>query len=191
MTQLRFYGKYLLIGLVVGVLIGFFVGRSTINSGEPKDVKGKTITGTAYIPIPYVMKLPGEIEYIPVYKKDPNGVPTSEIDTAKSKDATVYDWNLERKYASTLFNNENGKFSYDISVQNNKLSNFEYTFTPIHKQLPPKEKVFQPFVSASYSTFNYIGVGGGIFYHDIGFEYQYQQKLSGNTGHSFSIKFKF
>ena len=195
-AQLRFYIKYLIIGLLIGFNIGglvcFFIGRSTIDTKtETEYVKGKTIIDTVYIPAPYSEKKAYKDNLIPVYKKDQTGVETSELDTTKSKDATIHDWNLERKYANLIFDNENGKLLYDITVQNNKLSDFKYTFTPIQKVIT-KEKVFQPFISADYSTLDIAGIGGGIFYHNLGFEYQYQKDFRSNsTGHSFGLKYKF
>lgn len=191
MKQKIFIG---LLFFVIGGVIFFFVGRSTIEvKTETKFVKGKTISDTVYIPAPYAEKKAGKDKLIPVYKEDTSGKETSELDTVRSKDATIQDWNLERKYANLVFNNDNGKLLYDITVQNNKLSNFSYTFTPIHQvTTKTKEKVWQPFLSGSYSTLGYIGIGGGVFYHNIGVEYQYQiDYTNGHTGHMFGGKYKF
>ena len=191
MKQKIFIG---LLFFTLGGVIFFFVGRSTIEvKTETKFVKGKTISDTVYIPAPYAEKKAGKDKLVPVYKEDSSGKETSELDTVKSKEATIQDWNLERKYANLVFDNENGKFLYDIAVQNNKLSNFSYTFTPIH-QVTTKtiEKIFQPFTSVSYSTLNYVNVGGGVFYHNLGLEYQYQKSLGNqNNGHLFGVLWKF
>ena len=189
--------NYILVAIIffiIGSLIFFFVGRSTIDTKtETKYVKGETIRDTAYIPMPYSEKKADNENLIPVYKKDPEGKETTELDTTKSKDATIHDWNLERKYADLVFNNDNGKFLYDITVQNNKLSKFNYTFTPIQKVTTTiKERVFQSYVSASYSTLDIASVGGGFFYHNLGIEYQFQKDFRYNdTGHSLGIKYKF
>lgn len=191
MKQKIFIG---LLFFVIGGVIFFFVGRSTIEiKTETKLVKGETITDTVYIPTPYAEKKAGKDKLVPVYKKDTSGKETSELDTVKSKEATIRDWNLERKYANLVFDNENGKFLYDITVQNNKLSNFSYTFTPIHQvTTKTKEKVWQPFLSGSYSTLGYIGIGGGVFYHKLGLEYQYQKSLGNqSSGHMFGGKYMF
>lgn len=198
-AQLRFYIKYLIIGLLIGFIIGglvcFFIGNRTSygKKTETKYVKGKTIIDTVYIAAPYSEKKAEKDNLIPVYKKDSTGKETFELDTTKSKDATIHDWNLERKYANLIFDNENGKLLYDITVQNNKLSDFKYSFTPIQKVITEtKEKVFQPYISGSYSTLDIAGIGGGLFYHNLGFEYQYQKDFRSNsTGHSFGIKYKF
>ncbi len=178
----------------LALIIGFFIGRSTINTEtDVKYVKGKTITDTAYIPIPYAVNIPSKIKFVNVYKKDSTGREISILDTTKSKEATIHDWNLERKYSNQVFNNENGKLLYDITVQNNKLSKFNYTFTPIQKVTTTiKERIFQPYVSGSYSTLDIASVGGGFFYHNLGIEYQLQKDFRYNgTGHSLGLKYKF
>lgn len=189
--------KYILVALLfftIGCAISFFIGRSTIDTKTKTEyVKGETIKDTVYIPAPYSEKKADKENLIPVYTKDPEGKETTELDTIKSKDVTIHDWNLERKYSDLVFDNENGKFLYDITVQNNKLSKFSYTFTPIQKVTTPiKERIFQPYVSASYSTLDIASVGGGFFYHNLGIEYQFQRDFRYNdTGHSLGLKYRF
>ena len=190
----RIYIFICLIILLVGCAISFFIGRSTIDTKTKTEyVKGETIRDTVYIPTPYSEKKADKDNLIPVYKKDPEGKETTELDTTKSKDATIHDWNLERKYANLVFNNENGKLLYDITVQNNKLSKFNYTFTPIQKVTTTiKERIFQPYVSAGYSTLDIASVGGGFFYYNLGVEYQFQKDFRYNeTGHSLGVKWRF
>ena len=190
----RIYIFICLIILFIGCAISFFIGRSTIDTKTKTEyVKGKTITDTVYIPAPYSEKKADRDNLIPVYKKDQEGKIITELDTAKSKEATISDWNLERKYSDQVFNNENGKLLYDITVQNNKLSKFNYTFTPIQKVTTTiKERIFQPYVSAGYSTLDIASVGGGFFYHNLGIEYQFQRDFKYNdTGHSLGLKYKF
>lgn len=190
----RIYIFICLIILLVGYAISFFIGRSTIDTKTKTEyVKGETIKDTVYIPAPYSEKKADRDNLIPVYKKDQEGKIITELDTAKSKEATISDWNLERKYANLVFNNENGKFLYDITVQNNKLSKFNYTFTPIQKVTTTiKERIFQPYVSAGYSTLDIASVGGGFFYHNLGIEYQFQRDFRYNdTGHSLGLKYRF
>jgi hypothetical protein len=78
-------------------------------------------------------------------------------------------------------------------MQYNKLDSISYTFTPIIKVAKIKEKkVVISFVGISYSTFNSAAIGGGLFYHNLGLEYQYQISLKENqSGHFFSLKYKF
>ena len=54
------------------------------------------------------------------------------------------------------------------------------------------KKTWQPFVSASYSTFDIVGIGGGTFYNNLGLSYEYQYSLRERiNGHRFSLKWKF
>lgn len=168
--------------ILLALIIGFFIGRSSINAKtDIKYVKGETVRDWFPILTPFKVTKPSD----PIYLRDTiNG----KIDTA----GIIADWVLKREYKQTLFDNNNGKLDIDFSVQYNKPFNLGYSFTPIHKQLPPRDKVWQPFVSASYSTLNYVSVGGGIFYHNLGFEYLYQKDFRYNdTGHSFGVKYKF
>lgn len=185
----------LLVVIIGAFTLGYSVARIKIvpisaEKTVTKYIKGETVTDTAYIQIPYFIKSPAIVEYIEVYKVDSIGNTTNILDTLKSLENTVFDWNVERKYKSVLFDDQNGKLEYDISVKKNKLSNFAYQFTPLQKvTTKTKERIFQPFLSASYSTLGYVGVGGGVFYKNVGFEYQHQIGIS-NNAHLFGVKYK-
>ncbi|SBV94797.1 conserved exported hypothetical protein [uncultured Dysgonomonas sp.] len=190
---------------IVCLVIGFFIGRSTIKTEtEIKYIPGKTISGSVSNnqfesvkeEIPNKPLLPTKI--IEIQYKDTGRIKTitetkymyQVVDTA----AIIEDYIKKRTYAITAFDNtEQGKLLLYPVVQYNKLTGIDYLFTPMQKQRNTYlQKIWQPFVSASYSTFNYIGVGGGIFYHNLGFEYQYQKSLgSQDNGHLFGVKYKF
>lgn len=188
-TQLRFHAKYLLIGLIVGIVTGYFIGGSTIDTETKIEyVKGESVTGSV-----------SPTQFVPTKEEKPNiqyrdtgsvkyiNVPT---DTA----AIIADYELRRTYKLTAFDNKTqGKLELFPVIQYNKLSALDYNFTPIvERQTIYKTKVWQPFISASYSTLNYVGIGGGFFYHDIGLEYQYQKSLGKqNDQHLFSGKYRF
>lgn len=185
-----------IVALLFALVIGFFIGRQTINNID-KIVyeKGETVSGSVdaaqFIPIkeetPEKPELPlkpmviyqdtGSIKYIPQI-----------IDTA----AIIADYIKKREYQIKPFDNkELGTLVLYPTVQYNKLIGFDYSFTPV-TQIRHREKVWQPFVSTSYSTLEYIGLGGGIFYHNLGFEYQYQLGYRNTqNGHSFGLKYKF
>lgn len=179
--------------ILLALIIGFFIGRSTVNTvTEVKYVKGETVRDTIRkeVLIPVKEYIPSD----PIYLyKDKYIVKTDTIIQVVDSTAIVNDWVLQRNYSQTLFDNSNGKMYVDLSVRYNKLQSLKYSFTPIQKQtIIYKEKVWQPFVSASYSTLNYVSIGGGIFYHNLGFEYQYQKDFKVNsTGHNFGLKYKF
>lgn len=180
-TQLRFYIKYLIIGFIIGGLVCFFIGRSTIDTKtDIKYVKGETVRDWFPILTPFKVTKPSD----PIYKYKEN---TAIVDTA----AIIEDWITKRDYKQTLFDNNNGKLDIDFSVQYNKPFNLGYSFTPIQKQTTIyKVKTWQPFVSASYSTLNYVSVGGGFFYHNLGFELRYVTDFN-KKGVDIGLKYKF
>lgn len=182
---------------IVCLVIGFFIGRSSIDSEPKKEyIKGEMLTGSVS---------PTQLEPIKEEKPDKSLLPFIQyrdtgsvrfipIDSAAYAKLVIADYELKRTYKLTAFDNKTqGKLDLFPVIQYNKLSALDYNFTPIiERQTIYKTKVWQPFVSASYSTFNYIGIGGGIFYHNLGFEYQYQKSLgSQSNGHLFGVKYKF
>ncbi len=190
---------------IVCLVIGFFIGRSTIKTeAEIKYIPGKTISGSesnnqfesVKEEIPNKPLLPTKI--IEIQYKDTGRIKTitetkymyQVVDTA----AIIEDYIKKRTYAIPAFNNtEQGKLLLYPVVQYNKLTGIDYLFTPMQKQTNTYlQKTWQPFISASYSTLNYVGIGGGVFYHNLGFEYQYQKSLgSQSNGHLFGVKYKF
>lgn len=96
-----------------------------------------------------------------------------------------------------------GTLTVDATIQYNRSHGYGYDFKPriktINNNFKPKSITFTPFVSSSYSTAHYLGVGGGFFYHNLGFEYQYQIDLRQNNisfeprgnAHLLGIKYKF
>lgn len=181
--------KYILTALlsfIAGSIIFFFVGRSFI----------KTETEVCYVPGETVSGSVSNNQFEPVKEEKPEKplLPTKEIviqyiDTGSVRTITetkylykvvdtaaiIEDYILKRSYCITAFDNkEQGKLLLYPTVQYNKLTGMDYDFTPILKQKNTcLKKVWQPFVSGSYSTLDYLGLGGGVFYHNLGFEYQY------------------
>ena len=171
----------------VCLFIGFVAGRQAIKEKViTKHVKGETIRDTITQFIPDTVYLTGELKYKYVYKTDTiyNDVPV--IDREESTAETVRDWNRTREYDRLLFDNESGKLSIALSVQYNELQKLSYSFTPMYKETTiVKKRIFEPFVSASYLGNNTFSVGGGFFYHDIGFRAEWAA-----NGLNFGILFK-
>ncbi|MDR1715703.1 MAG: hypothetical protein LBS20_07645 [Prevotella sp.] len=175
------------LAMLVCLVVGIFIGRST-NDTEVKleYIKGETITGSV-----------SPTQFEPIKEEKPN---IQYRDTGSIKyvnlpadtAAIIADWELKRTYKLTAFDNKTqGKLELFPVIQYNRLAALDYNFTPmIERQI--KTKVWQPFASGSYSTLGYIGIGGGVFYHNIGVEYQYQ-KSSGNqnNGHLIGGKWMF
>ncbi|MDD4729721.1 MAG: hypothetical protein PHN55_13365, partial [Dysgonamonadaceae bacterium] len=72
-----------------------------------------------------------------------------------------------------VFNSDTlGKFDVKQKIGYNKLLSFDYTFTPITKQITRyREPLFTPFVTAGYSTNQTVFLGFGSYYKNIGIEY--------------------
>lgn len=190
MTNLK---KYWWVIPIIALVIGFFLGRwQTEPKITVKYVKGETITNTVFVDKPYAVEIPAK----PVLPMKPDtiripGKPeyiTMKVDTAQ----IIADYIKENKYNPVLFdNNTQGKLVVDIAVQYNKLSGLGYTFTPMEKQTTIiKQRLFTPFLAVSYNTLGYGGVGGGIYYYNVGIGLKYLSNLKG-TGYEFGLNYKF
>lgn len=164
----------ILLAILAGLAIGFFAGRTTMETKViTKFEKGNMISG-------YVS--PEKFDLISEEKPDTPLLPViiyrdnyQPVDSAAFAAMVIADHELKRKYSVLAFDDkEKGRLELFPTIQYNRLAGLEYNFTPvIEKNYIYKEKVWQPFVSMSYSTLDYVGFGGGIFYHKLGFEYQY------------------
>ena len=181
--------KYIIIILsIICLLTAFLVGRQTMDHEETtRIVQGETIRDTITQFIPDTVYLTGELKYKYVYKTDTIYKDVPVIDRRATMAATVEDWNKVREYRRILFDNENGKLSFDLKVQHNELQRLSYSFTPMHKEVTiVKKRVFEPFVSVSFYTNNTFSVGGGFFYRDIGFRAEWIAE-----GLNFGVLFKY
>lgn len=198
--------EFILLIIVIAISC-FFIGKYFGNGcQEINAAPGETITG--YIPgekltpvkeeTPVNPDLPMKEVQVEIQYRDTGSVRTETkyitvtkkmvVDTA----AIIADYIVKRSYSQTLFNNSNGKLEVFPAVYQNKLSSLGYEFTP-------KVKVWQPFVGTSYSTADYLGLGAGFFYHNLGVEYQYQIDLKGSNSiyqprgnaHLIGVKYKF
>ena len=182
--------KYAILAVLIASAVFFFIGRATVKTKETvRYVKGETVTRTIKVPdvkfmeIPKVVFLPQK----PVTLKDSTIVYVT--DTVKVIEEHV----AINHYGFNVFDDNNGKMDIKQTIQYNKLQSFDYTFTPMQKEITrTKEKVFVPFVSVSYNTLNYVGAGGGVFIKDLGLEYNYLfNTFDKRTAHSFGVKYKF
>lgn len=175
---------------LIGFVAGFIMGRQYSDRGESiRYVKGETIEKTVEIPVPYKVEVSAQPIYL--YKKADTiySTITPEIDTA----AILNDWITRRSYKQNLFDNQHGKLSVDASIQYNQLQSLKYNFTPIQKETSIiKQQIWMPYVAISYSTLGNTSIGGGVFYHNLGIEYQFQKDFRYNdTGHSLGLRYKF
>ena len=166
--------SYLKIAIVIVVFVaGFFLGRKTINVKEKIEyVKGETIRDTIVINEPTFVEISSKPKYI--YKYDTIVVDNIQYISEKvDTSAIIQDYILMRTYEYNVFNSPTlGKFDVKQQIGYNKLLSFDYTFTPITKQITRlREPLFTPFVSAGYSTNQTVLLGGGFYYKNIGLEY--------------------
>ena len=91
-----------------------------------------------------------------------------------------------------MFDNETeGKLIVGAEVQYNNLQNLSYKFTPMYKQTTiTKQRVFTPFAGVSYNTLGFVGVGGGLYYHNVGLGLKYVTDFN-QKGYEFGLNYKF
>ena len=177
---------------VIALVIGFFIGRGNTTTKEViKYVKGETIHDSIPTPYPVNVIVPSK----PVLPMTPDTVIIDSIEYhfMKVDTAKIISEYINRKtYKPILFDDkENGKLSLGLVVQYNKLDSIGYEFTQIHKETTiTKERIFTPFINASYNSFGYIGVGGGLYYHNIGIGAKYITDFN-NSGLEISGHIKF
>ena len=194
MNSKKIIFSLLLVGIVSGI-VGFFIGRSNEIEITTKWIKGETIHDT--VPIEKLVTKYVIVTELLSYvekKKDTTIITTNPINKDSAISETVKDWNLERVYKDYLFKSDTlGTLEYNINVQYNRIKSFSYNYTPIYKEVTKERKrTFIPYASASYSTFNIVGVGLGTYYHNLGIgaEYQYNYDLQKKgLNLQFSIKF--
>jgi hypothetical protein len=176
--------------LVAGLGTGFFAGRKTITEVvKTEQVKGEPVWGSVVIK-PVRVEMP-DIPMLPVKSdtvyRDSVQYIVQSVDTA----AIIREYELKRYYAATLFDNQYGKLDVSLNTQYNRLNGLTYNFEPLYTvKTVEKKRVWIPFVSASYSTPHGVGVGGGIFYNDIGLQIEYVTGFEAK-GFNIGLLYKF
>ena len=204
MKSIWFY----ILGASLLFALGFYFGRQTNDKVKIEYVKGEVIRDTVKIPYPAFTEIPStpQLPMKPdtIYS-DSVQIITEKVDTT----AIIQDYILTRTYEFNVFNIDTlGKFDVRQKVGYNKLLSFDYTFTPMTRQITRfKEPVFTPFISGGYSTNNSFLLGGGLYYKHIGIEYllnvplrkEYRFLDLGNQNifdengvyHTFKLNYKF
>lgn len=190
--------KKVLLSLIVVLIIfitGYNLGRKTFLPQTVREVRwisGHIIRDTIEKPVPYMVEVPSDPQYIYIEKP---GEPLM-IDT----NAIIYDWMLKRQYEIMLINNDTiGMCKLYADVQYNQLQETRYEFTPITKIVDTETytetapKLFIPFIMAGFSSNMMSSVGGGLFIKDIGISYEYIHKFSDEKfdAHALKLIYKF
>ena len=183
-----------LITLTIGILIGFFAGRKTIETKEVvRYIKDDPVSGTVSGLIPAKETVPDDpvfpLLFDTVYM-DKFIYVAAKADTA----AIIDDYIASREYTPVLFDSPQiGKLSLSATVQYNKLSEVSYEFEPIYREVTKyRAKVWQPYLGASLNTFNQATFAIGTFHKKIALELQYISDLNkGEKGYGVGIKYRF
>lgn len=182
----------LLVTCLITFIVGFYIGRSADEDDiKTRYKKGETISGSVNnVQLSPVKEEIPEQPILPIKPIIKEKIVVQVVDTA----AIIAEYEKKRTYTLTAFDNkEYGKLQLYPILQYNRLVGLDYDFTPMVRETTIRQnKIWQPFVSASYSTLDYVSIGGGIFYYRLGFEYQYQISLGNKiNGHFFGMKYKF
>ena len=188
--------------VVIAFIVGFFLGRKTIDVEEKIEyVKGETIHDTIVINEPTFVEIPSKPRYIYEYDTliiDNIQYISEKVDTS----AIIQDYILTRTYEFNVFDSDTlGKFDVKQQIGYNKLLSFDYTFTPVTKQVTQfREPVFTPFVTMGYSTNSTVLGGLGAYYRHLCVEYLINIPTSqievynfnqNKIYHTFKLNYKF
>ncbi|GAB3024317.1 hypothetical protein GCM10027051_31160 [Niabella terrae] len=146
----------------------------------PGEVIRETIVKDSLVPIWQTEVLPGEKIYVP--GKD--SIVYQEKFTPVDSAAIISAYTVKNEYQNTLFDNDTaGKLTVNSTVQFNSLTGLSYEFKPMTKQVTTtitkeRKRLFTPFVTASYNTFNQAGAGVGIYVKGVGVGAKYIKDLN-------------
>lgn len=173
--------KWYIGGGILILIIVFFAGRWTVvEKVKTEYVKGDTIRDTLLVDNPYNV-------YIPATPLLPLKPDTISVDTAQ----IIANYIKRNSYRKVMFDDLNGKLVVDAVVQYNQLGRLAYEFTPIQKQTTiTKRNVLTTFLASSWNSFGTIGIGGGLYYHDVGFGAKYITDFTRN-GFEIGLNIKF
>ena len=154
--------------IAITAITFFLLGRaSTKQTSEVIYTKGKPVSSSVKVSLP-TKEITPTAPLLPYKYVFIGNTKTEVVDTAK----IISDYIAERAYSVTLFDNLHGKLEITPTIQYNQLTTIPYTFTPIEKTVFRKQK-WALFSTISYNTFNIAGVGGGVYYKNMGMHYKY------------------
>jgi hypothetical protein len=182
---------YCIVISLVCIVAGFIAGRCTTETVTKTEyIRGEPVSGSISSVEPVRTEKP-EISTLPV-KIDTIFVNNiryvvQSVDTS----AIIREYEMKRFYSETLFDNQYGKMDVSFNTQYNRASELKYEFIPVTiVKTVEKERVFTPFISVSYGTIGYAGIGGGLFYRNIGAEMKYVTDFKAK-GFEFGFLYKF
>jgi hypothetical protein len=174
--------------IAIVLIIGVLIGRWTNNKVKVEYVKGETVRDTIYSEklVPYNVYIPPKPS-LPLKPDTINNVVYLSVDTAQ----IIANYIKKNSYRKVMFDDLNGKLIVDAVVQYNQLGRLAYEFTPIQKQTTiTKKRTLVPFLSSSWNSFGVVGIGGGLYYNDVGLGAKYITDFS-HTGYEIGLNIKF
>ena len=173
--------------IAITAITFFLLGRaSTKQTSEVIYTKGKPVSSSVKVSLP-TKEITPTAPLLPYKYVFIDNTKTEVVDTAK----IISDYIAERAYSVTLFDNLHGKLEIAPTIQYNKLTTIPYTFTPIEKAVFRKQR-WTLFSTISYNTFNIAGVGGGVYYKNVGMHYKYLWHMRlHQVGHELGVNVKF
>lgn len=207
-----------IIGILIFSVIGFYLGRKTINSDTPKTeivyVKGENITDSIPYPVPYEVIKPADTADIirrcvrdGIYSElFPEKIITEYVEITKDDTTEIIrDWGTKRLYSEQIFDIDTvGQCTINASVQYNRLTLLSYSYIPVTKVTTitnTKVKLFSPYIGAGVLVNNDISdymniiptVSAGFFIKErYGINVQYGKMLKNkNNLYGISLLYKF
>lgn len=207
-----------IIGILIFSVIGFYLGRKTINSDTPKTeivyIKGENITDSIPYPVPYEVIKPADTADIirrcvrdGIYSElFPEKIITEYIEITKDDTTEIIrDWGTKRLYSEQIFDIDTvGQCTINASVQYNRLTLLSYSYIPVTKVTTitnTKVKLFSPYIGAGVLINNDISdymnliptVSAGFFIKErYGINVQYGKMLKNkNNLYGISLLYKF
>lgn len=207
-----------IIGILIFSVIGFYLGRKTINSDTPKTeivyIKGENITDSIPYPVPYEVIKPADTADIirrcvrdGIYSElFPEKIITEYIEITKDDTTEIIrDWGTKRLYSEQIFDIDTvGQCTINASVQYNRLTLLSYSYIPVTKVTTitnTKVKLFSPYIGAGVLVNNDISdymnliptVSAGFFIKErYGINVQYGKMLKNkNNLYGISLLYKF
>ena len=175
------------------MVVAFLAGRWTQKPIESIEyIVGETVRDTIEKPVPYYIDSPAN----PILPTKPDTIylPGKEIIVVQRVDTAqiIADYIKRNFYRETVFKNDTtGTMTIDAVVQYNKMQLLGYTFTPVIKKVTVERKrTITPFISSSVNSFRIIGVGGGIYYKNVGVEMKHVTDFK-NKGLEIGVHLKF
>lgn len=197
---------FLILGGLILLAGGFFIGRSTIKPKIVHDIeyiKGDSVKVEVPYPVPVQVVKPIDTANVILackksgkyYELFPEKVRDSIIYLTK-QDSTdvIVDWATERYYEQKLFDIDTvGTATVKAKTQYNRLTWMEGTFVPVTKVVTETENVikrYSPYIGTGLTTQPTVLGEFGVFLEDkygVGVLYQYDWK---NQNHIFGTTFK-